>query len=393
MADERARGGTGTLAAPPVTLRGRLMTSAVYVGGLLGPFGGGVVAPMLPQVAGSVHASTGAVAGSITAYFVPFAAIQLVSGTFGERWGRRRAVRIAYLGYALGSVACALAPTLGVLLAARAVQGAANAFTTPLLLAGLADLVPAERLSRAVGVYASCQAAGQSFAPLVGGLAAATSWRLGFVVVAVVAGLLAFAPPPGAPRSGTAAPPWRPLLGRDMGLLSVGAFLSYFGAMALPFLVALHLGEHLAVSPEATGAVLLGFGVAGLLLGSVWGRVTDRFGARGCGAVGAVLTGLFVALVGATGSTPVLAVYWTLAGAAAALLTVALQNLTVRAVPGNRGGALSVVAAFRFAGAAVAPAAWIPLYQANPRLAFAAAGASLLVAVPALAALRRRPAG
>lgn len=360
------------------------MVAALYVGGLLGPLGGGVVAPMLPQISGSVHASSDAVAASITTYFLPFAVLQLVSGTFGERWGLRRTVRAAYLVYVLASLACAFAPTITVLLAGRAVMGLANAFISPLLLAGLGVTVPPERLSRAVGIFASCQASGQSFAPLVGGLAAASSWRLGFVVVAGAAGVLALAPPPGGPRPGAEAPQWRPLLSGRMGVLSFGAFLSYVGASALPFLVALYATGELGLRPDLTGLVLVGFGVAGLVLGSRWGDLTERYGSRACGAAGAVLTGVFVALVGMTRSVPALAVCWTLAGVGASLLTVALQNLTVRAVPGNRGGALSTVAAFRFSGAAIAPLVWLPVYRSAPDAAFGAAGASLLFAAPAL---------
>jgi hypothetical protein len=58
-------------------------------------------------------------------------------------------------------------------------------------------------------------------------------------------------------------------------------------------------------------------------------------------------------------------------------------------VPANRGGALSAVAAFRFAGAAVAPVLWLPFYEAGATHAFLAAGASLLLAVPAMALLPR----
>ena len=366
----------------------RVRAAALYAGGLLGPLGGGVVAPMLPQIGRSVHASSGAVAGSITAYFVPFAVIQLVSGTLGERWGRRRTVRVAYLAYVAASLACALAPTLPVFLAGRAVMGSANAFTSPLLLAGLGATVPRERLSRAVGIYSSCQAAGQSFAPLVGGVAAASSWRLGFVVVAGAAALLTLAPPPGEPRPGVAAPPWRPLLSRRMGLLSAASFLSYVGASALPFMVALYADGALRLGPDLIGLVLVGFGVAGLLLGSVWGGVSDRVGARTCGAVAAVGTGAFVAAVGLTGSALTLALCWTLAGAGASMLTVALQNLTIRVEPDNRGGALSAVSAFRFSGAAIAPPLWLPVYHASPATAFAVAGGSLLLAVPAFALLR-----
>jgi MFS family permease len=367
-------------------VRERFTVAALYTGGLLGPLGGGVVAPMLPQIGRSVHASSAAVATSITAYFVPFAVIQLVSGTLGERWGLRRTVQVAYLVYAVASVACAAAPTLTAFLTGRAVMGAANAFTSPLLLAGLGGAVARERLGRAIGSFSSFQAAGQSFAPLLGGVAAVWSWRLAFVVVAGTGILLALAPPPGGARPGAEAPAWRPLVSGRMGLLSAGAFLSYIGASALPFLVALYAGDALNLRPDLTGLVLVGFGVSGLVLGSVWGAVSDRFGPRACGVLAAVVTAAFVAAIGVTGSVLALIVCWTAAGASASMLTVALQNLTMRAVPGNRGGALSAVSAFRFAGAAVAPLAWLPLYHAAPSRAFGAAGASLLLAVPALRA-------
>jgi len=380
-------------AAPTSVRRRRLRVALVYTGGLLGPLGGGIVSPMLLRIGASLHASAGAVAASLTAYFVPFAAAQLVSGTLGERWGRRRTVRVAYLGYAAGAVACALAPNLPLFLAMRAVLGTANAFTSPLLLAGLADMLPPQRLSRSVGVYASCQAAGQSFAPLVGGLAATTSWRLGFAAVAVTAGLLALAPPPGEPRPGAAGPRWRPLAGAHMAWLSLAAFASYVGAAALPFLVALYAEKQLHQDSGVTGAILLGFGLAGLALGALWGTATDRFGARRCGAAAAVLTAGAVASVGTTGSTVALALCWTAAGVGASMLTVALQNLTVRAVPGNRGGALSAVSAFRFSGAAVAPLIWLPLYYRSPGLSFAAAASTVLLVAVAMPFVRLPGAG
>ncbi|HEX4249960.1 MAG TPA: MFS transporter [Pseudonocardia sp.] len=176
-----------------------------------------------------------------------------------------------------------------------------------------------------------------------------------------------------------------------MGLLSAAALSSYLGATSLAFLVALYAEDHLRLSPQLTGLALLGFGLAGLLLGVVWGGVLDRVGARWCGAAAALVTAGFVACVGVIHAPWLLALCWTAAGAASSMLTVALQNLTVRAVPGNRGGALSAVSAFRFTGSALAPLAWLPLYYVHPTAAFVAAGASLLVAAVALLALR--PAG
>ena len=117
-------------------------TLPLYVGGFLGPFGGGAIAVLFPQLRDAFDATTGEVALAIPAYFVPFAAFQLVSGTIGERMGRRRVVRAGYVAYAITSVAAAAAPTIGLFIVARAASGTANAFLTPLLLAGLAEVVP-----------------------------------------------------------------------------------------------------------------------------------------------------------------------------------------------------------------------------------------------------------
>jgi MFS family permease len=359
----------------------------LYAGGLLGPFGGGVVAAMLPEVAADLHTTTGTVTRSITAYLVPFAAVQLVSGTLGDRWGRRRTVRVAYLSYALASVACAVTPTIGGFLAFRAVQGAANAFTTPLLLAGLADLVPQRRLGRAVGVFASCQAAGQSFAPLVGGLAAEVDWRLAFVGITAASALLAAVPPPGRPRPGAAAPPWRALATARVGLVSAVAFAGFAGSAGLPFLVSLRAVDGFGVGAASRGLLLAGFGVSGLLLGPVSGRLVDRWGAPRCLAAAAVGCAGLVGSLGLIDVLGGLAADWVAAGAATSVLTVATNSLALSAVPANRAGAVSTMSAFRFAGGALAPVLWLPLYRSAVPLGFAVPAAVLLVVVLAATAL------
>src|SRR5689334_12380541 len=151
---------------PPVR---RALTSAtfpLYVGGFLGPFGGGIVAVLIPQLRDAFDATTGEVAAAIPAYLVPFALFQLVSGTIGERLGRRRVVRAGYAGYAIFCLVAAVAPSLELFLGARALQGVANAFLTPLLLAGLAEVVDTKILGRAVGTFAAVQTAALALAPL-----------------------------------------------------------------------------------------------------------------------------------------------------------------------------------------------------------------------------------
>src|SRR3954470_24200755 len=87
-------------------------TFALYVGGFIGPFGGAVLAVLIPQLREAFDATTSEVAAAIPAYLVPFAVFQLVSGRIGERLGRRRVVRLGYLVYALCSLAAAAAPSL-----------------------------------------------------------------------------------------------------------------------------------------------------------------------------------------------------------------------------------------------------------------------------------------
>lgn len=358
----------------------RRRRQALHLGGLLGPFGGGITAAMLPELSADFRIGIGGAGWALTAYFVPFAALQLVSGTLGERWGRRRTTCVAFVAYALASVLCAAAPTAGFFFAGRVIQGAANAFTTPLLVAGLAELVPAARLSKTLGIFAACQAAGQSLAPLVGGLSNAASWRYAFVLVAVVSAALALAPPQDGPSTTGSRPRFADLVTRRMGLICAAGFASYAGVAGLPFLVSLYSERRLGVSNTAVGFVLLGFGVAGIILASTWGGVSDRIGGAAASAIGLVVSGGAVALMGQTRTLTEAVVVWTAAGAVSSLATVGIQNLAAREVPGNRAGAVSVVSAFRFSGGAVAPLLWLPLYPDLHRQGVPQAGSAFALA-------------
>src|SRR3954471_24427582 len=126
--------------------RERAARAGLYAGGYLGPFGGGVIAVLIPELRQDFDASTAQVTAGITAYLVPFAALQDVSGTLGERFGVARTIRVAYVVYAIASLAVAATTSIGPFLVARGAQGAANAFTTPLLLASVAEATPEAEL-------------------------------------------------------------------------------------------------------------------------------------------------------------------------------------------------------------------------------------------------------
>jgi MFS transporter, ACDE family, multidrug resistance protein len=354
----------------------------LYVGGFLGPFGGGMVTPMIPELRDGLHTTLAVAATSLTVYMVPFAVFMVVSGTLAERWGRRRTVLAAYLTYAAASLLCALAPHVTLFMLGRAGQGIANAFTTPILMAALTDLTPPQRLGRALGLFGSLQAAGLTFAPLIGGVAAMVDWRWAFVVTLVAALALATQPPedvrraPDQPAGGG----WRSLRNAPLVLACVIAGLAYLTTVGITLQSALLAGDRFGLAPGGRGAVVAAFGAAGLLAGRSMGRLLDRVGVRRFGllaygllATGSVLAGLspwLLALVAAL----------ALSGVAGLAARVTVNSLAVRSTPDNRGGAASLMLACQFVGGAVAPLVLVPVYRQSATLGLAVGAVFCLVA-------------
>ncbi|WP_445149369.1 MFS transporter [Baekduia sp. Peel2402] len=368
----------------------RALRGALYAGGFIGPFGGGMVTVLIPELRNAFDVSTSAASLSLTAYLVPFAALQLVSGTLGERLGRSRATGIAFLVYAVASAAAALTTGYAAFLAARAIQGAANAFTTPLVLATLAEDTAPPDLGRTMGTFAAVQTAGIVAAPLIGGLAGALDYRLAFLAAAVAAIALAVASRPrrgveegvgdaavgGATAMGgdavagevAAAPAERPrfadALTRETYRTALAAFLAYLAITGVGVVVALRAGDAFGLGPTARGLLLAGFGAAGVFAGRPAGAWVDRAGARRVAVTGAIACVVTLPLLGIVDGAAGLALCWIAAGVASAFVWAGLNVFTVSAAPRNRGGAVSLIGAFKFAGNALAPVLWLPLGNA-----------------------------
>jgi MFS family permease len=364
----------------------RAFRGALYAGGFIGPFGGGMVTVLIPELRDAFDVSSATASLALTSYLVPFAALQLVSGTLGERLGRARATGVAFLVYAAASVAAALATGFAAFLAARAVQGAANAFTTPLVLATLADATPERDLGRAMGTFAAVQTAGVVGAPLVGGLAGALDYRLAFVAAALAAVALAAtsrgtrtAPGHGHASAATERPRFADALTRQTRRTALAAFLAYLAITGLGVVVALRAGDAFGLGPTARGLLLAAFGAAGVVAGRPAGDWVDRAGATRVAVAGAGACVVLVPLLGLVGGAAGLALVWLATGVASALLWAGLNVFTVSAAPANRGGAVSLIGAFKFAGNALAPVAWLPLYEVGEDAAFAVAGVLCVV--------------
>jgi MFS family permease len=353
----------------------RLARAALYTGGFLGPFGGGVLVVLIPELQRTFDASAGEVTAGLTVYLLPFAALQLISGTLGERLGHSRTIRWAYVVYALTSFGAAAAPSVVPFLAMRAVQGGANAFTSPLLLAALAEATTEERLGRSMGTFNAVQTAGMVMAPLCGGLIGAIDPRLAFAVPGLVGLMLAAAPMPHATRARRAEPArLRDAFNRRSTSVATAGFLAFLALNGVAFLVSLRAAQRFGLDTTTRGLLLAGFGLAGVVAGRPAGALVDRSGPCPVVIAGALASAAMVAVLGVAGNVVVMAAAWLAAGAGSSFVWGGLNTLAVQSAPGNRGGAISVVGAFKFSGNAVAPLLWLPLYLEGPELAFAAAG-------------------
>ncbi len=127
----------------------------------------------------------------VTAYSLTLAGLLLVAGTLGDRYGRRLVFQIGVVWFAVASLLCGLAPTTGVLIAARALQGVGAALLTPGSLAIIdASFHPDDR-GKAIGAWSGFSGVGIAIGPFLGGwLIQAVSWRLIFAINLPLAALV-----------------------------------------------------------------------------------------------------------------------------------------------------------------------------------------------------------
>jgi EmrB/QacA subfamily drug resistance transporter len=136
---------------------------------------GSVLSVALPAIRASYGAGAQQVQWVVNAYLLPLSALLLLGGALGDHFGRKRLLLIGTSIFAITSLVCALAPSLPILLAARAAQGIGAALLLPNSLALLNAAFQGEKRGRAVGIWAAAGAAAAAIAPLIGG------WLVGTV--------------------------------------------------------------------------------------------------------------------------------------------------------------------------------------------------------------------
>jgi EmrB/QacA subfamily drug resistance transporter len=302
-----------------------------------------IVNVALPSVGRSFHSDLSGLQWTLDAYTLLLASLLMLSGSTADRLGRRRVFQTGLVLFSLGSLACALAPSLGLLVAFRVLQAVGGAMLSPATMSIVRNTFedPRER-AQAIGVFAAMFGISMALGPVLGGfLVSAISWRAVFVVnlpVGLAAVVLAarFVPESRAPRPRRIDPAGQVLviaalaaityaiiqggragfgaaevvilltvaavcfaalvlyeLRRSEPLLEVRFFRSapFAGASAIAvflsaalggflFMNTLYLQDVRGLSPLHTGLCMLPTAAMMIVFAPISGRLTGRFGAR-----------------------------------------------------------------------------------------------------------------
>ena len=354
-----------------------------------------VADPLLPLLAAAFGTSAGGASAVITAFALGYGGLQLVNGPLGDRIGKYRMVFWLIAISAAGNLACALAPSLPLLVAARFATGASVGAVIPIAMAWIGDVVPYERRQPVLARFLIGHMFGIGLAAIAAGwLGELAGWRVVFVALAglyvAVALLLArelTVNPATHAAAGTGVPLARAFAGMAalvrrpwVRIVLATVFLEgalFYGAFAF---VAYHGHHRLGLSVAASGALAAAFAAGGLLYAAAAGRLVPALGERGLVLAGGLLLGaaylgLAAAPLAALAPACVIGL-----GAGLYLLHNTLQVHATQMAPEARGAALALFAFCLFIGQAAG--VWLAsraVDAAGTPAVFLAAGAGLAV--------------
>src|SRR6266576_4699401 len=181
--------------------RKRLTLVACILGSSIALLDSTVVNVALPTIQRALGGGLAAQQWVANGYLLTLGSLILVGGSLGDVFGERRVFALGVAGFGVTSLACALAPTIGALIGARALQGVAGALLTPSALAVIVNTFPESERGPAIGSWTAWGGIATVMGPLAGGeLLAIASWRWIFLVnlplVAVCIALILIAIPP-----------------------------------------------------------------------------------------------------------------------------------------------------------------------------------------------------
>ena len=364
---------------------------------------------LLPQIAADLQVSVGAASIVVTAYLLAHGSVQLIIGPIGDRFGKYLCLSIAAAGSTLMVIACGLASSLPLLVAARLGSGLATGWIVPFALAFMGDVIPYARRQQVIGRFLSGQILGQLFGQAAGGvLGDLFGWRNvffllgGLLAIATAALFVEYWRNPITRVSAVPAQPPRHFIADYTAVLRspwarviiAMAFLEsglMFGAFTY---VGADLHHRFGLNFAMVGLFVGTFAIGGLIYSFSVRVLVDRLGQAGLAATGGTLIALAYVALAFEPHYLFAPVAITVVGLGFYMLHNTLQTNATQMTPEARGTAVSIFSASLYLGQTAGVAAGgavFDRYTAVP--VFLTAGILLLVVGVWLSqALKRRRA-
>ena len=344
-----------------------------------------MMTPLLPTIAHSLGTSVTGIGLAMTLYMLPYGLCQFLYGPLGDRHGAIRVIRVAAVGFGVGSVLTGQVTHASLLGAARFLTGMFAAAVVPLTFAHIGETVPYAQRQATIARFAAIRSVAQSLSAAVGGAVAYfISWRVLYVAV----GCCALAPAALLLRAHDATPAGGRGGGTNYGLVLrrraarvlyaivgfEGVFLwggfTYLGAVAT---------ARFALNGLQVGLLLAIYGATTLVGGVSLPWLRARVPERELAVLGSGLMGGGYLLMAISGSVPAFAVAIVMLGFGYIALHTTLQTRATELAPEARGTAVALFAFCLFLGGAVGSAAFGPVVDHGWHRTFLAfCGVSLL---------------
>jgi predicted MFS family arabinose efflux permease len=363
-----------------------------------------IIAPVLPSIATSLHATAGAVGLAMTTYAVAYGSGQLVYGPLSDRYGRVPVVRLAALGWSVCTMLSALCATTWQFVAVRLLAGVFAGSVIPLTLVYIGDTVEYARRQVVVGRFSIVTSAGLAFSAAIGGLVAhLLSWRAMLLAYAVVGflpvALLWRLPPDRPPRDPGDVEPVARFIDFLRDPFARAVYLAIFAEGFLLWGPVTYLGAYAAarygLNQLAVGLLIALLGVGTMVGGALMGSLRRRLSEDGLAWVGGLVMGLALLAIAPRirplDSWVVFAAAMLLLGLGFVGLHTTLQVHATEISQAARGKAFSLFPFSLFSGVAAGTAAMGPLVDAGgEHVMLAGCGLGLVGVGIVTARIRRR---
>jgi predicted MFS family arabinose efflux permease len=343
----------------------RLLRAAAF----LSTFDRFTIGPMLVTIAADLRVSLEDVAAAASLYFLLYGVMQPVWGMLSDRLGRVRVIRLTLIGALVPGLLSAFAPSLAVLVVARAFAGGLFAGVIPASLVYIGDTVPILTRQKALADQLAASAVATALATVGAGVAAYLGlWRLAFaapVVASCCLGLFLTRLPEPERESENAGPlasvgsvvrrPWAVLVVL-LALIEGGVILGFLTYLA-PAL------EAEGYSAAASGLAVGLYGLATLGWTQVLKRVSDRLGKGALITAGGTLLALGYTMGALSQNLLSISLAACFVGGGFAFMHSTLQTWATEVIPEARATVISFFAAALFVGSGLATTAAAPLAE------------------------------